>query len=72
MNDMVATEAEDNPWIVTSEKARRNDRDQGRRTSSGPAANAPRQKAGKMTAADQAATTPKTARQPGPSTYGRS
>ena len=38
-----------------SEKARRNDRDQGRRTSSGPAANAPRQKAGHMTAADQAA-----------------
>ena len=37
MNDMVATKAQDTPTSVTSSQARRNDRDQGCRISSGPA-----------------------------------
>src|ERR1700691_4921957 len=37
MNDMVATKAQDTPTFVTSSQARRNDRDQGCRISSGPA-----------------------------------
>jgi hypothetical protein len=61
MNDTVTTESHGHPDIVTSSKARRNDRDQGNRISSGPAVINPHQKAGHMTEADQIVQTSKTA-----------
>ena len=71
MNDTVATEAKDNPSGAKSQlELAKMIRDQGCRISSGPAVDAPRKKAGHMTAADHAVQNVKTACQPGPSTYG--
>jgi hypothetical protein len=54
MNDVATTEAEDTPRGAKGEyELAQMIRDRGRRTSSGPAAKTPRQKAGHMTAADQ-------------------
>jgi hypothetical protein len=53
MNDTVTTESHGHPGNVVSSKARRNDRDQGNRISSGPAVISPHQQAGHMTEADQ-------------------
>lgn len=56
MNDTVATDAKDTPRRAKSQYERAEMiRDQGCRTSSGPAANGPRKKAGHMTEADQGA-----------------
>ena len=53
MNDTVTTESHGHPGNVMSSTARRNDRDQGNRISSGPAVVCPQQQAGHMTEADQ-------------------
>jgi hypothetical protein len=72
MNGTVATEAKDTPRRAKSQnELAEMIRDRGCRTSSGPAATAPRKKAGHMTEADQPVQNVKTACQPGPSTYGR-
>src|SRR5580658_993769 len=71
MNGTVATEAKDTPRRAKSQnELAEMIRDRGCRTSSGPAATAPRKKAGHMTEADQPVQNVKTACQPGPSTYG--
>src|SRR5580658_5254432 len=71
MNGTVAIEAKDTPRRAKSQnELAEMIRDRGCRTSSGPAATAPRKKAGHMTEADQPVQNVKTACQPGPSTYG--
>jgi hypothetical protein len=69
MNDRVATESQGHPASRHERKLGAMIRDQGRRTSSGPAATAPRQQAGHMTAADQTVQSLENACQSGPSTY---